>query len=252
MVSRPEEGMMSDRGWRWTPRTWLGFGLGILVGALIVAGMLGVVYAQTDGVIKGCVHQGNNSVRILGPGDSCNPQNETPISWNIVGPTGPQGPTGSTGPMGSTGATGAAGPSGAAGPTGAQGPAGPTGAAGAQGPAGPAGASGAPGAQGPAGATGAQGPSGPSLASRITTIENGCPGTASCEADCGMGFVATGGGGTSSVLGQPASTESGPVSSPGTGFFANTGDQPVGWRVNSNDGGTPGSVMVWVVCVPSS
>jgi hypothetical protein len=46
------------------------------------------------------------------------------VTWNSVGPTGPQGPTGATGPRGATGATGPMGATGSAGATGATGPAG--------------------------------------------------------------------------------------------------------------------------------
>ena len=55
---------------------------------------------------------------------------DTLISWNQIGPTGPQGATGDTG---ATGATGLTGPSGG---QGIQGPTGPQGQTGAQGPAG--------------------------------------------------------------------------------------------------------------------
>jgi hypothetical protein len=98
------------------------------------------------------------------------------ISWNQVGPMGPQGlkgdagavgPQGPQGLKGDTGAQGLQGDTGAVGPQGTQGLKGDTGAQGLQGdpgptgPQGPQGLKGDTGTQGPKGDTGATGPQGP-------------------------------------------------------------------------------------------
>ncbi len=80
---------------------------------------------------------------------------------SLVGPQGPQGEQGVQGPKGDSGDTGATGATGATGPQGPQGEQGLTGATGATGPQGPQGETGATGPAGPAGPTGPQGPQGP-------------------------------------------------------------------------------------------
>jgi hypothetical protein len=55
--------------------------------------------------IQACRNSANGQLRqVETPADCKN--NETPVTWNIVGPQGPAGPTGATGAAGSTGATG--------------------------------------------------------------------------------------------------------------------------------------------------
>ena len=88
--------------------------------------------------IHACYSKSTGDVRIVLSASQCK-STEQAVSWNTVGPAGPQGPIG---PKGEKGATGLEGPKGA---TGLQGP---------------AGLKGATGAAGPAGATGPQGPSG--------------------------------------------------------------------------------------------
>lgn len=106
--------------------------------ALVSAGAFAATYvASADGVIQACV-DGKGNVRL--PIDKACKKDETPISWNIKGPTGPAGPAGIAGP---TGPTGPAGANGLPGATGATGPSGPQGAQGSQGVAGPAGPAGA-------------------------------------------------------------------------------------------------------------
>jgi Collagen triple helix repeat (20 copies) len=77
-------------------------------------------------VISGCYNP-SGTLRILNAaaGQTCN-SNETPISWNEIGPEGPAGPQGEQGPAGVAGPQGEQGPAGVAGPQGEQGPAGPT------------------------------------------------------------------------------------------------------------------------------
>jgi Collagen triple helix repeat (20 copies)/Chaperone of endosialidase len=89
--------------------------------------------AQT---INACAKNKNGGVVKINTGSQSCGKNQTALSWNTVGATGPQGPAGPAGPAGVTGPTGPAGPSGATGPQGAAGPQGPTGP---QGPVGPPG-----------------------------------------------------------------------------------------------------------------
>jgi hypothetical protein len=99
-------------------------------------------WAQT--VIYGCVTKTSGDIRIVATPGSCK-GNEALLTWNNIGPTGPQGPTGLTGAVGATGPQGPVGQTGAMGATGATGAIGPTGPAGATGPKGDT------GLQGPAG-----------------------------------------------------------------------------------------------------
>ncbi len=79
--------------------------------------------------IYACVNKGNplgstqGRIRIVSEPGLCR-RNETPLSWNQLGPagpTGPQGPQGETGAQGPQGDTGAPGPKGDTGPQGPQG-----------------------------------------------------------------------------------------------------------------------------------
>lgn len=119
-------------------REWRGMAIGAtLVTALALAFSLGMVKAQTgpSNTIIACVLQHDQSYHTSRNG-KCG-VNETMVSWNIVGPTGPIGPTGQTGPVGSTGNTG---PTGLTGPQGSTGSTGLTGSTGSTGPVGPTGA----------------------------------------------------------------------------------------------------------------
>jgi hypothetical protein len=101
-------------------------------GALLLTGggtALGATLAaspqDTSGVIHGCwttkaIDGGSHTFVLRNAGTTC-PSGTTAISWNRVGPRGPQGVSGPQGPTGQTGGTG---PTGAKGDTGAQGPAG--------------------------------------------------------------------------------------------------------------------------------
>jgi hypothetical protein len=82
---------------------------GILAGvAFAVIGVSPGVHAQASNTIYACVNNSSGQVSIVSAGTVC-PNNSTPKSWNIVGPTG------ATGPAGPTGATGPAGPAGVSG-----------------------------------------------------------------------------------------------------------------------------------------
>jgi len=118
---------------------------------------------QVGDVIYACVQRESDRIRIVPASEACRP-NEFRVSWNVVGPPGPQGPAGpqgAVGPQGPQGDTGATGPQGPKGETGATGPQGPKGDTGATGPQGPKGDTGLQGPKGDTGATGAQGPAGP-------------------------------------------------------------------------------------------
>ena len=65
----------------------------------------------------GCVNNSTGGIRIVSKATVCK-ATEHKISWNQVGPRGPQGPQGATGPQGPKGATGPQGPKGATGPQG--------------------------------------------------------------------------------------------------------------------------------------
>ena len=134
-----------------------------LIGAMSTAPM---AIAQ-QGTITACVSKAG-SPRFVASVEDCK-NNETAVTWNIVGPQGPagppgdpgaQGPTGPQGPQGSTGPQGPQGVTGAQGPQGMQGSKGDTGAQGPKGDAGPQGPKGDTGPQGPKGDTGPQGPQG--------------------------------------------------------------------------------------------
>lgn len=81
--------------------------------ALFAAGisLLGIIaYASVpdaDGVIHGCYKTTNGSLRVIdAPAVTCDPKNETPISWNQAGTRGPQGAQGEQGPIGPQGPAG--------------------------------------------------------------------------------------------------------------------------------------------------
>ena len=69
--------------------------------------------ASTTQTINACVN-GEGNIRLVSAAANCR-HNESPISWNTVGPAGATGPQGIAGRDGQTGATGPAGPAGASG-----------------------------------------------------------------------------------------------------------------------------------------
>jgi hypothetical protein len=116
-------------------RPWL------LAFGLAVALPLSQFTTAEGAVIQACVNQAG-AIRIVADVAACK-GSESPLSWNIVGPVGPQGPQGQPGPQG---APGSEGPQGPVGPQGSQGAEGPQGVVGSQGPQGPAGPPGPQGA----------------------------------------------------------------------------------------------------------
>lgn len=106
----------------------------VLLGVFLGASALSIVFAQSTDTIFACVAQPNSnaqaqnvqgqgnvgSVRIVTSTADCGPQ-EDPISWNVLGPTGPQGPIGPAGPAGPPGPQGPPGEQGVPGTTGLDG-----------------------------------------------------------------------------------------------------------------------------------
>jgi hypothetical protein len=113
------------------------------------------ITATPTSTIQGCVKE-NGELRIVSAPSSCK-HSESSISWNVVGPAGPQGPAGAQGAPGPAGAQGLPGIAGA---QGAKGDTGLTGAQGIQGDPGPVGPQGIKGDKGDTGFTGAQGAKG--------------------------------------------------------------------------------------------
>jgi len=149
-----------------------------VAGAFVVTLALTPISADAQQIFA-CDQNSSGTVRIVPQFVSCG-NNESLVSWNVVGPQGPPGVAGPAGPVG------------------------PAGAMGAQGPAGPAGPPGPVGAQGPIGNTGAQGPAGTVLAfmqcpmmqsgSVLVVTATGCSG--------GIGSILTDGGGAARSSGQ--------------------------------------------------
>lgn len=149
-------------------RPTLAFALGLLVAGAAFAGTEAYARlgsAQATNTIYACVKK-NGDVSLSGENERCK-NNESRVSWNIVGPRGPKGDTGATGPQGPKGDKGDTGAQGAKGDTGATGP------PGLKGDTGATGAAGAPGAQGPAGPQGPQGSPGTSGGAAALTSPNG-------------------------------------------------------------------------------
>ncbi|HEX4930753.1 MAG TPA: hypothetical protein VFV62_08570 [Gaiellaceae bacterium] len=152
-------------------RPALAFVLGLCVAGAAFAGTeawarLGATNATNT--IYACVKK-NGDVSLVGENERCK-NNESRVSWNIVGPKGDKGDTGATGATGPQGPKGDTGP---AGPQGEPGPPGADGAPGAPGAPGAAGAQGPPGPAGPAGPQGQQGPPGASGGEAALTSPNG-------------------------------------------------------------------------------
>ena len=79
--------------------------------------IVGVAYANSNGEEIHACYNPAGQIRIVGSADDCKSQ-ETPLTWNIVGPQGlpgPQGPKGEQGEKGDQGDQGPAGPAGVSG-----------------------------------------------------------------------------------------------------------------------------------------
>jgi len=98
--------------------------------AVLAAAAVGVAYATSSGagattLIQACSNSVNGTLRLVADNSRDCRNNETPISWNQVGPAGAVGPKGDQGPKGDKGDPGRDGATGAQGPAGPAGPAGP-------------------------------------------------------------------------------------------------------------------------------
>ena len=114
----------------------MGFGGALATGvALAVLATGGVALASDSaatakiaatGKIRGCYHPGTQpaALGVLTKQHASCPKGDKRLSWNIVGPQGPQGLQGEQGPQGLQGDQGPQGLQGDQGPTGPQGPAG--------------------------------------------------------------------------------------------------------------------------------
>lgn len=75
--------------------------LGILLG-----GSVTIALGANAGVISACFDNKKGDLRVAAATDPCDPQKETPLTWDIQGPKGdpgPQGPKGDPGPPGPSG-----------------------------------------------------------------------------------------------------------------------------------------------------
>ncbi len=77
-----------------------------VVTAVAVGGVAVAAGSSDTTVIQACVNNGNGVVRVVDRPAACT-TNETPLTWNQVGPTGPAGPAGPIGPAGPAGEGGA-------------------------------------------------------------------------------------------------------------------------------------------------
>ena len=79
-----------------------------LFAAVVLAVTGGSAYASipSDNTINGCYNKVSGALRVIDATVTQCKSNETPISWNEVGPQGSVGPTGPQGPQGATGAAG--------------------------------------------------------------------------------------------------------------------------------------------------
>lgn len=89
---------------------------GLGAGALAVGSGIAYATVPSGGVVHGCYAKSGGRLRVVDAGAAGCKAKETPLDWNVQGPTGPKGEVGATGPVG---------PAGPAGDTGSQGPAGP-------------------------------------------------------------------------------------------------------------------------------
>jgi hypothetical protein len=191
----------------------------LIVVILLVTVLTGVAawwaFAE-GGEIHACVNPAGQP-RIVGDPGDCKSQ-ETPLTWNIMGPPGETGPQGPEGPQG---------PPGPKGDTGDQGPQGPQGETGPQGPSGPQGSPGVRGFY--------------VKQTSFTLAPNGGSGFATVS--CSVGDRATGGG-FDHGLPAPVVYRSRPIYYPTAG-----GNIPYGWIVGAwNPNSSASTIEVYLVC----
>src|SRR5262245_10235073 len=83
-----------------------------LAGFVAVGGFAYAAIPSQDGVIHACYNKSNGALRVIDSAIAGCSSKEYPITWNQVGPMGPQGAVGADGPTGPQGAPGAEGPTG--------------------------------------------------------------------------------------------------------------------------------------------
>ena len=76
----------------------------VALAAVLVTTQIRASHGDPD-IIQACVNNSDGTVRIIDAGGACL-HDETPTSWNIEGPAGPQGPQGLLGPKGLQGELG--------------------------------------------------------------------------------------------------------------------------------------------------
>src|ERR1043165_8169422 len=72
----------------------------ISVLAFAIALPIAMRAAGSSDTLQACVNPGNGMMRLVDLSTACH-NNETRVSWNVAGPTGPPGPQGDPGPAGS-------------------------------------------------------------------------------------------------------------------------------------------------------
>jgi len=96
--------------------------LGLILTLLLVFGATWL-FAEGEAVMyHACANNDSGTIKMVEADEPCK-TNEIKVSWNSIGPEGPQGPTGPEGPQGPIGPEGLQGP---IGPEGPQGPPGPS------------------------------------------------------------------------------------------------------------------------------
>src|SRR5262245_41107817 len=98
----------------WVRRTLIG-GLATIA-LLVVMVLVAKLATSSPGVLEACINPGNGGMRLVDSSTPCH-NNESRVSWNIVGPAGPPGPQGDPGPPGPQGDPGPPGPQGPPGPS---------------------------------------------------------------------------------------------------------------------------------------
>src|ERR1700752_5496625 len=73
------------------------------IASLMVLVPIAKLAAMPPGVLEACVNPGNGNMRLVDSSTPCH-NNESRVTWNIVGPAGPPGPAGPAGPTGAGGA----------------------------------------------------------------------------------------------------------------------------------------------------
>ncbi len=196
---------------------------GVLVSCVVVVTSVAVAQAHGGDAAKvhTCVGKIGGMVRVVDSSNTCL-LTESPLDWNIQGPTGSPGLPGPAGPKGDTGPSG---------PKGDTGPSGPAGITGPQGPAGPAGAGGGG-------------------AHTVFTLSAFNSSDKTQEARCPTGEVAIGGGhNIAPTGGQPR-----PPVSVGLSLAITETGKPVGWVVEAfkvSPSTAPWTLVAEVVCLPA-